>query len=315
MALNIAVVMDPIEAITIAKDSTFAMLLEARKRGHRLLYVRPGSLGFRQGTAVAQLADLDVADRAGGHFERGAYRPSPLSAADVVLMRRDPPVDPGYLHETQILSQAQRDGVRVVNDPRGLRDMNEKLFALHFPELCPATLVSRDADALRSFVAERGECVLKPLDGMGGRSIFRVHRGDPNLAVILETLIGDGSELVMAQEFLSQISQGDKRILLVDGEPAPFCLARIPQGEDFRGNLAVGGRGEARPLSDADRAIAAAVGPTLRERGMLFVGLDVIGDRLTEINVTSPTCIREIAAQTGFDVAAMLFDRLEATSG
>ncbi len=315
MALNIAVVMDPVEAIKVAKDSTFAMLLEAQRRGHRLLYVRPNSLGLDQGTAIAQLAELQVADRAEGHFERGAYRRAPLAEADVVLMRRDPPVDASYLHDTQILSQAQREGVRVVNDPTGLRDMNEKLFALHFPALCPTTLVSRDAGDLRAFVAEHGDCVLKPLDGMGGKSIFRVRRGDPNLNVILETLIGDGSELVMAQQFLAAISQGDKRVLLVDGEPAPFTLARIPQGEDFRGNLAVGGRGEARPLSDADRVIAAAVGPTLRERGMLFVGLDVIGDRLTEINVTSPTCIREIAQQAGFDVAAMLFDRIEASRG
>ena len=315
MALNIAVVMDPIEAVKIAKDSTFAMLLEAQRRGHRLLYVRPGSLGLAQGTAMAQLAELQVADRPGAHFQRTDYRPAPLAEADIVLMRRDPPVDAGYLHDTQILSQAQAAGVRVVNDPRGLRDMNEKLFALHFPDLCPATLVSRDADALRAFVAEHGECVLKPLDGMGGRSIFRVRRGDPNLNVILETLAQGGQELTMAQQFLPEISAGDKRVLLVNGEPAPFCLARIPQGEDFRGNLAAGGRGEARPLSDSDRAIAAAVGPTLRERGMSFVGLDVIGDRLTEVNVTSPTCIREIAAQTGFDVAAMLFDHLEAAAG
>ncbi|MCK7594362.1 glutathione synthase [Pseudomarimonas salicorniae] len=315
MALNIAVVMDPIESVKIAKDSTFAMLLEAQRRGHRLLYVRPGSLGLDQGTPTAELAGLAVADEAGSHFRRDEYRRQPLSEADVVLMRRDPPVDASYLHETQILSQAQTLGVRVLNDPTGLRDMNEKLFALHFPALCPRTLVSRDAVALRAFVAEHGECVLKPLDGMGGRSIFRVRRGDPNLNVILETLAQGGSELVMAQQFLPAISEGDKRVLLVDGEPAPYCLARIPQGEDFRGNLAVGGRGEARPISDADRAIAEAVGPTLRARGMVFVGLDVIGDRLTEVNVTSPTCIREIAAQTGFNVATMLFDHIEAATG
>jgi glutathione synthase len=315
MALNIAVVMDPIEAVKIAKDSTFAMLLEAQRRGHRLLYVRPGSLGLDQGTPVADLAPLQVADQSGGHFQREAFRRAPLTEADVVLMRRDPPVDAGYLHETQMLSAAQVAGVRVLNDPTGLRDMNEKLFALHFPDLCPTTLVSRDANALRGFVVEHGECVLKPLDGMGGKSIFRVRRGDPNLNVILETLIADTGELVMAQQFLPAISEGDKRILLVNGEPAPFCLARIPQGEDFRGNLAAGGRGEARPLSDSDRAIAAAVGPTLRDRGMSFVGLDVIGDRLTEVNVTSPTCIREIAQQTGCDVAAMLFDHIEAAVG
>ncbi|GIX34463.1 MAG: glutathione synthetase [Lysobacteraceae bacterium] len=311
MALDIAVVMDPIETIHVTKDSTFAMLLEAARRGHRLHYVRPGSLGLRQGSPVAEIAELEVFDRSEGHFRLGRYQAAPLAGLDLVLMRRDPPVDRDYLHDTQILSMARAEGVRVVNDPQGLRDLNEKLAALRFPELCPATLVSRDAAALRAFVDEHGECVLKPLDGMGGRSIFRTRRGDPNLGVIIETLSAGGSERVMAQEYLPAIEQGDKRVLLVDGEPAPFCLARIPQGGDFRGNLAAGGRGEARPLSASDRAIAAAVGPVMRQLGMRFVGLDVIGDRLTEINVTSPTCIREIAAQTGFDVAAMLLDRLE----
>ena len=315
MALDIAVVMDPIESIKTAKDSTFAMLLEAQNRGHRLHYVRPGSLGLDQGEACADLARLQVADRADQHFALAPWQRCPLQTVNVVLMRRDPPVDAGYLHDTQVLSVAQAAGVWVINDPTGLRDMNEKLFALHFPELCPATLVSRDARLLRDFVRVHGECVLKPLDGMGGRSIFRVSRGDPNLNVILETLAEGGTDLVMAQQFLPAISEGDKRILLVHGEPAPFCLARIPQGDDFRGNLAAGGRGEARPISASDRAIAAAVGPTLRQRGMHFVGLDVIGDRLTEINVTSPTCIREIAAQTGCNIAAQLFDFIEATAG
>jgi glutathione synthase len=315
MALDIAVVMDPIESVKVAKDSTFAMLLEGQRRGHRLHYVRPGSLGLDQGDAVAELGVLQVEDNPGEPFHLGPFGRARLSQMSVVLMRRDPPVDPGYLHDTQILSVAQAAGARVMNDPGGLRDMNEKLFALSFPQLCPVTVVSRDPQQLRAFVTEHDECVLKPLDGMGGRSIFRVRRGDPNLNVILETLIQGGAELVMAQQFLPAIRAGDKRILLVNGEAAPYCLARIPQGEDFRGNLAAGGRGEARPLSDSDRAIAAAVGPTLRQRGMSFVGLDVIGDRLTEINVTSPTCIREIAAQTGFDVAAMLFDHIETSAG
>jgi glutathione synthase len=315
MALDIAVVMDPIESVKIAKDSTFAMLLEGQRRGHRLHYVRPGSLGLEQGEALADLALLQVADDPHKPFCLDPFGRAPLRQMDRVLMRRDPPVDPGYLHDTQILSVAKAAGARVMNDPGGLRDMNEKLFALSFPQLCPPSVVSRDPQRLRAFVTEHDECVLKPLDGMGGRSIFRVRRGDPNLNVILETLAQGGSELVMAQQFLPAISAGDKRILLVNGEAAPYCLARIPQGDDFRGNLAAGGRGEARPLSDSDRAIAAAVGPTLRERGMSFVGLDVIGDRLTEINVTSPTCIREIAAQTGFDVAAMLYDHIETAAG
>jgi len=220
-----------------------------------------------------------------------------------------------YLHDTQILSQAQREGVLVVNDPQGLRDLNEKLAAFLFPQCCPPTLVTRDAAALRDFVAHHRESVLKPLDGMGGRSIFRAHADDPNLNVILETLIGatraHHGHMVMAQRYLPEIVDGDKRILLVDGEPVPYCLARIPQGKEFRGNLAAGGRGEGRPLSERDRWIAAQVGPELKRRGMIFVGLDVIGDWLTEVNVTSPTCIRELDKQFGLNIAGQLFDAVE----
>jgi glutathione synthase len=207
---------------------------------------------------------------------------------------------------------AQAEGVLVVNDPRGLRDLNEKLAALLFPQCCPPTLVSRDFATLRAFVAEQGHCVLKPLDGMGGRSIFQVRAGDPNLNVILETLTEAGRQLAMVQRYLPEIRQGDKRILLVDGEPVPYCLARVPQGDEFRGNLAAGGRGEGRPLSDRDRWIAAQVGPELKRRGMLFVGLDVIGDYLTEVNVTSPTCVRELDKQFGLNVSGQLFDVIEA---
>ena len=312
MPLDIAVVMDPIGSIKVKKDSTFAMLLEAQRRGHRLWYVRPRSLGIRQGVAEADLAAVTVADRADNFHQLGEFRRRPLAELDVVLMRSDPPVDANYLHDTQILSLAAEAGVRVVNDPRGLRDMNEKLFALHFPDCCPPTLVSRDPAALRGFVAEHGDCVLKPLDGMGGRSIFRARQSDDNLKVIIETLSQGGSELILAQAFVPAIREGDKRVLLVDGEPVPFCLARIPGSDDFRGNLAAGGRGEARPIGDDERRIAAIVGPELRRRGMLFVGLDVIGDRLTEVNVTSPTCIREIDAQCGTNIAGLLFDRIEA---
>jgi glutathione synthase len=315
MPLDIAVVMDPIASITVKKDSTFAMLLEGQRRGHRQFYVRPGSLGLDQGVAVADVAAVEVNDRSTDFHRLGEFHRRPLAELDVALMRRDPPVDTDYLHDCQILSRAAESGLRVVNDPRGLRDMNEKLFALHFPELCPRTLVSRDTAALRAFVQAEDECVLKPLDGMGGRSIFRSRPGDPNLGVILETLSAGGRELILAQAFLPAIRDGDKRVLLIDGEPAPFCLARIPQGDDFRGNLAAGGRGEARPIGADERAIAAVVGPELRRRGMLFVGLDVIGDRLTEINVTSPTCIREIDAQCGTNIAGMLFERIEAQAG
>lgn len=314
-ALDVVVVMDPIESIKTAKDSTFAMLLEAQLRGHRLHYVRPGGLAVRAGRAVASAAALTVRDVHGDHFSRGDWTTLDLGPGQVVLMRTDPPVDAAYLHDTQILGLAQRQGARVVNDPQGLRDFNEKLAALLFPQCIPPTLVSRDGKALKAFVHELGEAILKPLDGMGGRSIFRTHAGDPNLNVILETLTEGGHQLALAQRYLPEIAAGDKRILLVDGEPVDYCLARIPQGDEFRGNLAAGGRGEGRPLSDRDRWIAAQVGPLMRERGMLFVGLDVIGDFLTEVNVTSPTCIRELDKQFGLNIAGTLFDRIEALAG
>ena len=315
MPLDIVVVMDPIGSIKIAKDSTFAMLLEAQRRGHRLHYVLPGGLAVRDGRAFATVTPLEVADDTAGWFELGDASQLALGAGHVVLMRRDPPVDDQYVHDTQILGIAQRAGALVVNDPQGLRDMNEKLTALEFPQCCPPTLVSRDGASIKSFVAEHGDAVLKTLDGMGGRSIFRARAGDPNLNVILETLTQGGSHLAMAQRFLPEIVDGDKRILLVDGVPVDYCLARIPQGDEFRGNLAAGGRGEGRPLTERDRWIAAQVGPEMKARGMIFVGLDVIGGHLTEVNVTSPTCIRELDAQFGLNIAGLLFDAIEARVG
>lgn len=312
MALDIIVVMDPIEAIRIAKDSTFAMLLEAQRRGHRLHYVRPGGLSLRDGEAMADLQSLTVQDDPGQWFKLRTASHRALGQGDVVLVRTDPPVGSQYIHDTQILGFAQSAGAMVVNDPQGLRDYNEKLAALLFPQCCPPTLVSRDTVALKAFVATHGEAVLKPLDGMGGSSIFRVRSGESNLNVILETLVQGGRNLAMAQRFLPEIANGDKRILLVDGVPVDYCLARIPQGDEFRGNLAVGGRGEGRPLTDRDRWIAAEVGPEMKRRGMLFVGLDVIGDYLTEVNVTSPTCIRELDKQFGLNIAGQLFDAIEA---
>jgi len=309
---DVVVVMDPIGSIKIAKDSTFAMLLEAQRRGHRLLYVLPGGLSVRDGAAVATVAPLQVRDDKSGWHELGAWSQVVLGPGHLVLMRKDPPVDADYLHDTQILGLAQRAGALVVNDPRGLRDMNEKLTALEFPQCCPPTQVSREAPAIKAFIAEHGEAVLKTLDGMGGRSIFRARHGDPNTNVILETLTEGGRHLAMAQRYIPEITEGDKRILLVDGEPVDYCLARIPQGDEFRGNLAAGGRGEGRPLSERDRWIAAQVGPEMKRRGMVFVGLDVIGDYLTEVNVTSPTCIRELDAQFGLNIAATLFDAIEA---
>lgn len=301
--------MDPIGSIKIAKDSTFAMLLEAQRRGFLPYYVAPGSLGVRDGQAMARLAPLQVTDDPSHWYELGTWQDLPLAQMDVVLMRKDPPVDSAFLHDTHILSLAQRQGALVVNDPAGLRDLNEKLAALLFPDLCPPTLVSRSIVDLRGFIASHGDCVIKPLDGMGGRSIFRVRAGEDNLNVILETLTGNG-QLAMAQRYLPEIREGDKRVLLIDGEPVPYCLARIPQGQEFRGNLAAGGRGEGRPLGEAERRIAAAVGPEMRRRGMLLVGLDVIGSQLTEVNVTSPTCMRELDSQFGLNIAGLLFDAI-----
>lgn len=312
MPLDVVVVMDPISAIKIAKDSTFAMLLAAQRRGHRLHYVIPGGLSVTDGVAHAQVASLQVREDAARWFELGSTSHRAFTRGDVVLMRKDPPVDADYIHDTQILGLAQQAGARIVNDPQGLRDFNEKLAALLFPQVCPPTLVSRNSAALKAFVAEQGEAVLKPLDGMGGRSIFRARHGDANLNVILETLTGHGLHLAMAQRYLPQIVDGDKRILLIDGEPVPYALARIPQGDEFRGNLAAGGRGEGRALTPRDREIAALVGPEMKRRGMVFVGLDVIGDWLTEVNVTSPTCIRELDAQFGLDIAGDLFAAIEA---
>lgn len=308
---QLAVVMDPIERINIRKDSTFAMLLEGQRRGWELWYVLPGGLGCENGLAMATLSPLQVRDDPAGWFTLGEASRRRLDEVDLVLMRKDPPVDAAFLHDTHVLSLAQSQGVRVVNDPAGLRDLNEKLAALLFPQCTPPTRVSRRREDLRAFAAEQGEIVLKPLDGMGGRAIFRSHRGDPNLNVIIETLTDGGRQLAMAQRYLPDIRDGDKRILLVDGDPVDFCLARIPQGDEFRGNLAAGGRGEVRALTDRDRWIAAQVGPEMRRRGMVFVGLDVIGGHLTEVNVTSPTCIREIDQGAGTNIAGRLFDALE----
>ncbi len=312
MQLDIVVVMDPIDGIKPAKDTTFAMLLEGQRRGHRLLYVRPGGLGLRDGRACASAAPLTVRDALSEWFSLGEFADIEFGPGQAVLMRTDPPVDADYLHDTQLLDFAREQGALVVNDPRGLRDFNEKLAALRFPDCCPPTVVSRDAATLKAFVNEYGQAVLKPLDGMGGRSIFRAAAGEPNLNVILETLTAGGRHLAMAQRYLPEIVDGDKRVLLVDGEPVEYALARIPQGDEFRGNLAAGGRGEGRPLTARDREIAARVGPEMKARGMLFVGLDIIGDWMTELNVTSPTGVRELDRQFGVNIAARLFDAIEA---
>jgi glutathione synthase len=311
MSLDVIVVMDPIGSIKITKDTTFAMLLEAQRRGHRLHYVIPGGLSLRGGQAVARTAPLTVADDKAGWFTLGEEVEWTFGPGQVVLMRKDPPVDAEFIYDTQVLDVAQNAGALVVNNPQGLRDYNEKLAALLFPQCCPPTRVSRNTVELKAFVLEHGQAVLKPLDGMGGRSIFRTGTGDPNLNVILETLTDGGRKLALAQKFIPDITAGDKRVLLVDGHVVDYCLARIPQGDEFRGNLAAGGRGEGRPISERDRWIAQQVGPTMQAHGMLFVGLDVIGDYLTEVNVTSPTCVRELDAQFGLNIAGLLFDAIE----
>jgi glutathione synthase len=308
----VAVLMDPIAAIHVEKDSTLALLLEAQRRGYQLLYMTQGDLALRDAEPHARLAPLRVRDDADNWFTLGPAQWRDLREVDVVLARKDPPFDAQFLYDTMVLELAQRHGVRVINDPRGLRDANEKLFSLHFPQCIPPTVIARDAAEIRRFVAEHGDVVLKPLDGMGGRSIFRSGRGDPNLNVIIETLTAEGRNFTVAQRYIPEIRDGDKRILVIDGEPVPYVLARMPQGDDFRGNLARGGKGVGRPLSERDRWITAQVGPELRKRGMRFVGLDVIGDYLTEVNVTSPTCIRELDAQFGLNIAGMLFDAIEA---
>ncbi len=311
MVHTLTVLMDNIASIRIAKDTTFALLLEAQRRDYRLLYATQGDLAIRDGQPWARLADLKVRDDAADWFTVSTPIWTDLREVDIVLERKDPPVDAQFIYDTHVLQLAHDAGVLVVNNPQGLRDANEKLFAQHFPQCCAPTLVARDADELRRFAAEHGKVVLKPLDGMGGQSIFLSGHGDPNLNVILETLTGNGRAFAMAQKFIPEISAGDKRILMIDGEPVPYALARIPQGDEFRGNLAAGGKGVGVPLSDRDRWIAAEVGPELKRRGMLFVGLDVIGDWLTEVNVTSPTCLRELDAQFGLNIAGQLFDVIE----
>jgi glutathione synthase len=312
MTSSVAVLMDPIAAINVKKDTTLALLLEAQRRGYGLLYMTQADLELRDAQPFARLAPLQVRDDPRGWFELGPAQWRDLREVGIVLARKDPPFDAQFLYDTMVLELAQRAGVDVINDPRGLRDANEKLFSLHFPQCVPPTIIARDAAEIRRFVAEHGDVVLKPLDGMGGRSIFRSGRGDPNLNVILETLTGEGRNFTVAQRYIDAISEGDKRILMIDGEPVPYLLARMPQGDDFRGNLARGGKGVGRPLSERDRWIADQVGPELRRRGMRFVGLDVIGDYLTEVNVTSPTCIRELDAAFGLNIAGTLFDAIEA---
>jgi len=302
--------MDPISGITIKKDSTFAMLLAARRRGWTIHYMEPADLYLDGVEPMARMRLLSVKENPGDWFSFGADETAALAGLDVILMRKDPPVDMEYMYATHLLELAQRSGVLVVNHPAALRDANEKLFISRFPQCIPPTLVARSAGRIREFIARHGEIVLKPLDYMGGMSVFRVRDGEPNQSVIIESVTRRGTTFVMAQKFLPEIASGDKRILLINGRPVPYALARIPREGDFRGNLAAGGRGVGVELSPRDHWICREVAPVLREKGLLFVGLDVIGDYLTEINVTSPTCIRELDAIYGLDIAGELLDAI-----
>jgi glutathione synthase len=311
MPLSLGVVMDPIETIKIQKDSTFAMLLEAQRRGWTLHYMLQEDLSLSAGQCMAGMRPLTVRDDPGDWFTLGERVEQPLRLLDVVLMRKDPPFDMEYVHTTYLLEQAESQGVLVVNRPRSLRDANEKLFTAWFPSVCAPTLVSRRKDAFDTFIERHEDAILKPLDGMGGASIFRVRRDDPNRNVIVETLTEHGRCFAMAQRFIPEITEGDKRILVIDGEPIPYALARIPSAGETRGNLAAGGRGVGVALSERDREIVATVAPRLREHGILFAGLDVIGDFLTEVNVTSPTCIRELDKLYNLNISAVLMDCIE----
>lgn len=312
MTLALGVLMDPIERLKPAKDSTLAILEAAARAGHRIEYLPASGLSLQNGDAHAVAQTLTFTQAAGRQRpQTGAARGIPLASLDAILARKDPPFDAEFHYDTLVLEQAERAGVRVFNRPQALRDANEKLFALEFPQCCPPSCVARDPAILRAFVDTQEAVVLKPLDGMAGRSIFRSNAEDPNLNVILETLTADGSRFAIAQQYLPEIRDGDKRILMIRGEVVPQALARIPQGRDFRGNLARGGLARAQPLSERDRWIAAAVGPELVRRGLLLVGLDVIGDWLTEINVTSPTGIRELDAQCDLDIGADVIKAVE----
>ena len=311
----IGIVMDPIEQINYKKDSSLAMLWAAAARGWDLWYLTPSDLFVTEGRAYGRMRPLQVFKNPDHFFDYGAPETLELATLDVILMRRDPPFDNEYVYTTHMLEMAEKLGTLVVNRCQSLRDCNEKMFATQFPSCCQPLLVSRDPSALKSFHQEHSDVIFKPLDGMGGSAIFRVKYDDPNVNVILETLTKFGTETIMAQRYLPEIKEGDKRILMINGEPVPYCLARVPSSGETRGNLAAGGTGRAQPLSDRDRWIAEQVGPTLKEKGLLFVGLDVIGDFLTEINVTSPTCIREIDAAYELDIAGQLMDTIAALKG
>ena len=311
MNIKLGVIMDPIGAIHFHKDSTLAMLLAAQARGWELYYMEQADLFLKDGRCHARSSRLHVRNDENDWFSVSDRQTTPLDTLDVVLMRKDPPVDMEFLYTTFLLERAEAHGALIVNRPAAIRNSSEKLYTAWFQDCCPPMRVSRDAKLLKAFLEEQNDIIVKPLNGMGGASIFRVRQGDPNVNVILETITDNGMQTAMAQRFIPEITQGDKRILMIDGKPFPHALARIPAAGETRGNLAAGGRGEGVDLSERDRWICDQVGPALRERGLLFVGIDVIGDYLTEINVTSPTCIRELDSLYQADIAGELMDAIE----
>ncbi|ARU06991.1 glutathione synthase [Comamonas serinivorans] len=313
--MNLLFVADPLEGFKTYKDSTFAMMREAQRRGHRIAACDTPDLRWQTGSpVVAPVREIELTGDPAQWFRQTGHPTRALTEFDAIVMRKDPPFDAEFIYATHLLSQAEREGAKVFNKPSALREHPEKLAILEFPQFITPTLVTRSAQAIRDFHAQHQDVILKPLDGMGGMGIFRVKADGLNLGSIIETLNQDGATTVMVQRYLPQISEGDKRVLVIAGKPVPHCLARIPQGNEVRGNLAAGGKGVAQPLSDADRATAEAIGPLLAARGLLLVGLDIIGTSITEINVTSPTCFQEIHDQTGCDVPALFIDALEAAA-
>jgi len=315
MTIKLGIVMDPISQINVKKDSSLAMMLEAQSRGYELYYLEMQDLYLEQGECRASCQQVKVFNDPKHWYELAPVQDIAVSELDAVLMRKDPPFDTEYIYATYMLERAEEAGCLIVNKPQSLRDRNEKLFTAWFAELTPKTLVTRSSERIRQFHQEQKDVIIKPLDGMGGSSIFRIKPEDANVGVIIETLTAHGSQYAMVQEYMPAIKDGDKRILIVDGEVMPYCLARIPAKGETRGNLAAGGTGEARPLSASDRLVAEAIAPELKKRGLIFVGLDVIGDRVTEINVTSPTCIREIEAAYPINISGKLMDAIEVRLG
>lgn len=310
MSIKVGIVMDPIEQISFHKDTSLALMFAAQLRGCELFYMEQQDLSIQNGEAYGRMSAIKVAMDPENWFEKEEAIDRPLSDLQLILMRKDPPFDSEFIYSTYILERAAQQGVVIANNPQSLRDCNEKVFATEFAHLMSPTTVTRRPGLLKAFHAEHGDVIFKPLDGMGGSSIFRLKKDDPNVSVIIETLTNHGQQQIMAQRFIPEITLGDKRILMIDGEAVPYTLARIPANGETRGNLAAGGSGVTMPLSDKEKAIADEIGPKLKEKGLYFVGLDVIGDYVTEINVTSPTCVREISRDSGIDVADMLIDCL-----